>query len=184
MNRLQHPECHDDLLNYQFKRLFTLGGAPALRLCEGGYGVTRAQWQLLAKLVELGPVSATSVGRAAGMEQAKASRGITDLVQMGLVQRVPAERGNLLVATEEGQGMYAELFPQLVQINRRLMAVLDQAEADLLERTLAKLLAHALALYEDGGGVDARANRRQGGSRKVRARSPGVASGSGSKLQI
>jgi DNA-binding MarR family transcriptional regulator len=176
MNRLQHPERHDDLLNYQFKRLFTLGGAPALRLCEGGYGVTRVQWHLLAKLVELGPASATSVSRAASMDQAKASRGIKDLVQMGLAQRVTANRGTLLAATEQGQGMYAELFPQLVLINRRLMAVLDQAEADLLERTLAKLLAHALALYEDGGGVAARANRRQGGSRIVRAKRPGVAS--------
>jgi hypothetical protein len=95
---------------------------------------------------------------------------------MGLVQRVAAKRGNSLAATQQGQAMYAELFPQLVQINRRLMAVLDPAEADLLERTLAKLLAHALVLYEEGGGVAARANRRQGGSRKVRAMRPGLVS--------
>jgi DNA-binding MarR family transcriptional regulator len=173
MNRLQHPACHDDLLNYQFKRLFTLGGAPALRLCEGRYGVTRVQWHLLAKLVELGGMSATAVNRAAGMEQAKASRGITDLVQMGLVQRVDADGGKLLAATDGGQAVYAELFPQLADINRRLMAVLDDNEADLLERTLTKLHVHALALYAEGGGVDARANRRQGGSRKVRAMRPG-----------
>jgi DNA-binding MarR family transcriptional regulator len=169
MNRLQQPDCHDDLLNYQLKRLFTLGGAPALRLCEGRYGVTRVQWHLLAKLVELGAMSATAVSRAAAMEQAKASRGIADLVQMGLADRVTANRRNLLAATEQGQALYAELFPQLAGINRRLMDVLDDAEADLLESTLAKLLARALALYEEGGGVDARANRRQGGSRKVRA---------------
>jgi DNA-binding MarR family transcriptional regulator len=169
MNRLQHPACHDDLLNYKFKRLFTLGGAPALRLCEGGYGITRVQWHLLAKLVELGGMTATSVSREARMDQAKASRGISDLVQMGLVQRVADRGGKLLEATERGQAMYAELFPQLANINRRLMAVLDETEADLLERTLTKLLAHALALYENGGGVDARANRRKGGSRKVRA---------------
>jgi DNA-binding MarR family transcriptional regulator len=174
MNRLQHPECHEDLLNYQVKRLFTLGGAPALRLCEGRYGITRVQWHLLAKLVELGAMSATAVSRAAGMDQAKASRGIADLVQMGLVQRLAASRGSVLAATQQGQQTYAELFPQLVQINCRLLAVLDEAEADLLERVLAKLLAHALALYEEGGGVDARANRRQGGSRKVRATTPGV----------
>jgi DNA-binding MarR family transcriptional regulator len=174
MNRLQRPQCHDDLLNYQFKRLFTVGGAPALRLCEGRYGVTRAQWHLLAKLVELGAMSATAVRRAASMEQAKASRGIADLVQMGLVQRVAAGRARMLAATEQGRQMYAELFPQLVEINCRLLAVLDEAEADLLERTLAKLLAHALALYEEGGGVDARANRRKGGTRKVRAATPGV----------
>jgi DNA-binding MarR family transcriptional regulator len=168
MNRLQQPHVHDDLLNYQLKRLFTLGGAPALRLCEGQYGVTRVQWHLLAKLVEFGPMSAVLLGRAASMEQAKASRGMTDLVQMGLADRVTVNRRNLLAATQQGQALYAELFPQLVRINRRLMDVLDDAEANLLESTLAKLLARALVLYEEGGGVAARANRRQGGSRKVR----------------
>jgi DNA-binding MarR family transcriptional regulator len=176
MNRLQQPRCHDDLLNYQLKRLFNVGGAPALRLCEGRYGVTRVQWHLLAKLVESGPTSATGLGRAASMEQAKASRGITDLVQMGLANRVTENRRKLLAATEQGQALYAELFPQLVLINRRLMDVLDDAEANLLESTLAKLLARALALHEEGGGVEVRANRRQGGSRKVRvARLGGVA---------
>jgi DNA-binding MarR family transcriptional regulator len=175
VNRLQHPHCHDDLLNYQLKRLFTLGGAPALRLCEGGYGLTRVQWHLLAKLVEFGSMSASALGRAASMEQAKASRGVTDLVQMGLAQRLPAKGRSLLTATEQGQDIYAELFPQLVKINRRLVEVLDDAEAELLERTLAKLIERALALYEQGGGVDARANRRQGGSRKVRAMRLGAA---------
>jgi hypothetical protein len=106
----------------------------------------------------------------------KASRGMTGLVQLGLAQRIAANRRNLLAATDHERGMYAELFPQIAQINRRLIEVLDDAEANLLERTLDKLLARAVALYEEGGGVDARANRRRGGSRKVRAMGPSVAS--------
>jgi hypothetical protein len=42
-NRLKRPVGHDDLLNFRLERLLTLGAAPAIRLCEGRYGVARAR---------------------------------------------------------------------------------------------------------------------------------------------
>jgi hypothetical protein len=30
---------------------------PAIRLCEGGYGIARTEWRLIAALVESGPLS-------------------------------------------------------------------------------------------------------------------------------
>ena len=56
MSRLKQPQEHDDLLNYQLKRLLNLGGAPAIRLCEGRYGVARMEWRLVAALQEDGPM--------------------------------------------------------------------------------------------------------------------------------
>lgn len=50
MSVLQHPRKHDDLLNYRLKRLFSLGGAPAVRLCEGRYGIARNEWRMIAAL--------------------------------------------------------------------------------------------------------------------------------------
>ena len=44
--RLAHPAEHADLLNYQLKRLVNYGGAPAIRLCEGRYGITRSEWRV------------------------------------------------------------------------------------------------------------------------------------------
>ena len=45
MQHLQDPQRHDDLLNYRLKRLVGLGGAPAVRLCEGRFGISRTEWR-------------------------------------------------------------------------------------------------------------------------------------------
>ena len=67
-SRLADPQEHDDLLNYQLKRLVRLGGAPAIRLCEGRYGIARTEWRLVAALVETGPLSPMALAERAGIE--------------------------------------------------------------------------------------------------------------------
>jgi len=49
---------------------------------------------------------------------------------------------------------------------RNIMAALDTKEALVLERCLRKLTDRARQIYDVGGGVDVRANRRLGGSRR------------------
>src|SRR5688572_23949720 len=110
MSRLSNPECHDDLLNFRLKRLFVLGGAPAVRLCECAYGIPRMQWRVTAALVEDGPMSPTELVQRTGIEQAKVSRSISELQQKGLVQREPAhgdKRRWVLSATDAGRELYA-----------------------------------------------------------------------------
>ena len=169
MSGLADPVEHDELLNYRLKRLVKIGGAPAIRLCEGRYGVTRQQWRVLAALVESGPMSPSKLSERAQQERAVVSRQVTGLVAKGLVQRAEQagdRRRAELVATPAGRRLYEALFPQLAQINRRLMAALDAGEAAVLERLLDKLTAHALQIRDQGPGDDARADRRHGGSRR------------------
>ncbi len=71
-----------------------------------------------------------------------------------------------VTATDSGVKLYHELFPQLAAINRRIMAALDPDEARLLDRALAKLMVRAQQIYDEGGGVDVRTDRRLGGSRR------------------
>jgi DNA-binding MarR family transcriptional regulator len=169
MVKLQNPREHDDFLNYQLKRLLAYGGAPAVRLCEGGYGVTRVEWRLTAALVESGPLSPSMLAGRTQMEMARVSRLVTGLMAKGLVERRDEDvdrRRALLCATSAGQRLYAELFPQLAQINRRIMDVLDDDEAAMLQACLAKLTRRARQLYEEGAGIEVRANRCSGGSRR------------------
>lgn len=170
MSRLRDPRQHDDLLNYQLKRLVTIGGAPAIRLCEGRYGVTRSEWRLIAALVEDGPMSPSMLSQRTHIEQARVSKIITDVIAKGLLQRLehPDDRRRASVTvTPAGKRLYAELFPQLAEINRRIMAALDESEALVLEQCLQKLTDRAQKIYDEGGGVDVRANRRRGGSRRM-----------------
>lgn len=165
MSALSDPRYHDDLLNYQLKRLVTLGGAPAIRLCEGAFGITRSEWRLMAALVEEGPRSPSELALRAHVEHARVSRLVTELMGKGLVERVEQpddHRRATLAATPKSERLYAELFPQLAQINRRIMAVLDEDEAGVLEDFLRRLTQRAQEIHDAGGGVEARADRWRG----------------------
>jgi DNA-binding MarR family transcriptional regulator len=166
-SRLADPQQHDDLLNYQLKRLVKYGGAPAIRLCEGRYGVTRTEWRVLASLVEGGACTPSQLAERGFMQRPVVSRLLTLLLRKRLARHVSAAGARVEVeATVAGRRLYAELFPQLAQINRRLMAVLDEREAQQLEHILAKLWLQARRVHEEGGGVEVRADRRRGGSRR------------------
>ena len=78
----------------------------------------------------------------------------------------------VLDLTEAGRQLYRDLFPALAQINRRIMAVLDEAEALALEGYLDRLTARAREIHDSGGGVDVRTDRRLGGSRRHWPASP------------
>jgi DNA-binding MarR family transcriptional regulator len=176
MSGLADPTEHDELLNYRLKRLVKLGGAPAIRLCEGRYGVTRRQWRMLAALVERGPLSPSMLAEVVQQERAIVSRLVTELVSKELVQRsehAGDRRRAELVATSAGHRLYNELFPLLAQINRRLMMALNASEAAMLDRVLDKLTARARQIHAEGDGDDARADRRHGGSRRSLPKAPG-----------
>jgi DNA-binding MarR family transcriptional regulator len=169
MSRLKEPQEHDDFLNYQLKRLLNLAGAPAVRLCEGRYGVARMEWRLVAALEEDGPMSPSALVRRTDIDQARVSRAIDRLREKGLVRRthdVADRRRVVLDLTDAGRGLYRELFPALAQINRRIMVVLEESEALALEGYLKRLTAQARTILDSGGGVDARTDRRLGGSRR------------------
>jgi DNA-binding MarR family transcriptional regulator len=169
MSRLKNPREHDDFLNYRIKRLLALGGAPAIRLCEGRYGVARMEWRLVAAVHEGGSMSPTELVRRTGIDQARVSRSVRRLVANGIMERRVEEGGSRRLAihlTEAGHGLYRELFPQLANINRRLMDVLDESEALALEDYLARLTERAEAILRAGGGVDVRTDRHRGGSQR------------------
>jgi len=169
MSALSDPRQHDDLLNFRLKRLLTLGGAPAIRLCEGQFGVSRAEWRVTAALVERGTMSPTELAEHTHMEAARVSRMVKLLTEKGFVQRTGGagdRRRAMLEATTEGHALYRGLFPQLAKINRRLMAVLNEEEAVLLEQFLARLTENAEAIRAEGGGVEVKTPRYLGGTRR------------------
>lgn len=170
MSRLPDPQQHDDLLNFQLKNLVAIGGAPAIRLCEGRFGVSRCQWRLVAALTEDGPMSPSQLAARTRWELARISKLLTEILGKGLVERVTEaadQRRATVRVTAAGRKLYAELFPLLAAINRRLMAVLDDDEARVLESCLRKLTERACAIDAEGGGVDVRADRWRGGTRRA-----------------
>ncbi len=104
--------------------------------------VTTTQFALLARLAELGPQSQNALGRETAMD-AVTVKGVVDrLVRQGLVAATPdpADRRRRIVAlTPEGRALFARLAPLALEISALTLEPLDEAEAALLARLLARL---------------------------------------------
>jgi DNA-binding MarR family transcriptional regulator len=169
-SHLADPRCHDDLLNYRLKRLLTLGSSPAIRLCEGQYGVARVEWRLIAALVEEGAVSPSELAARVALDPGRVTRTLQSLEHKSLVRRAASRDRHKRVsvaATESGRALYKKLWPGLAAINRRLVAALDKRELEVFERCLVKLTAQAKDVLEDAAAAPVKTHRRLGGSRRV-----------------
>lgn len=143
---LRDPRTPDELLNYRLLRLFSLAGAPVVRLCEGRYGVTRREFRLLSLVVEGGPVSPSRLSELAHLDAARSSRVVAALMKKQLVRRDVQDddrRCALIAATPAGRDLHRELFPQIADINRRVVSVLDARQLAALDEVLSVLTQHA-----------------------------------------
>lgn len=105
--------------------------------------VTTTQFALLARLAELGPQSQNAIGRETAMD-AVTVKGVVDrLVRQGLVATTPdpADRRRRIVAlTPGGRTLFDRLAPLALRISALTLEPLDEAEAALLARLLARLM--------------------------------------------
>ncbi|HEY4372499.1 MAG TPA: MarR family transcriptional regulator [Burkholderiales bacterium] len=167
----EKPATVDDLLNFRLARLHASSGALVLRLCEGRYGITRREWRLIALLAAHGPMSPSVLAERAHIDRARTSRVITLLMEKKLVSRsrVPGDYRRAEVAlTEAGRKLYRELFPQSAALSAQLLEVLTQRQRRELDRILDLLTREADAMARTMLPVDVKADRRHGGSRRVR----------------
>lgn len=162
----------DDMLLYRLGQLTAVAGAMVVRLCEGGHGITRREWAVLAQLHGqpqglLPSVLAEHMKR----DRARTSRTLTALQAKGLIERsaLPHDRRSVRVRlAPAGQALYGELMPQVQAINARILEALDSHERPVFDAALERLRARAQALLDETGPDLPKADRRRGS----RARQP------------
>lgn len=167
---LDRPGSLDDLLNYRLLKLYSLSGAPVIRLLEGRYGIARREWRLIALLAARGRLSPSALADEAALDRPRTSRAIGTLVAKGLVERVaqPGDHRRAQVAlSDSGRALFDEVFPQVAAINVRVVAALDAGTLAALDRALATLTDSAHRVNAEAV-QDVRADRRAGGSRRLR----------------
>lgn len=165
---LSQPQDLDDLLNYRLMRLFSVSGAPVIRLCEGRYGIARREWRIIALLAAHGPQAPSTLAERGDLDRARTSRAIGLLVAKKLAARVaqPGDaRRAVVTLTNAGRALYDELFPQVAALNQEVLAVLEPALVDALDQALSRLTAHAGDVNRRRA-LDVSADRRSGGSRR------------------
>ena len=147
--RLADPEAAQHLLMYRLNRLLAVAGSLVVRLCEGGYGITRREWGLLMWLAERPGMPPAELAQRLGLDRARTSRAITSLLSKKLITRnaMPGDRRQAVLSlTPAGQVVHDDLFPQIKALNQALLAGLDEAAVATLDATLSHLQRQAEAL--------------------------------------
>ena len=161
----------DDLLLYRLGQLSSAAGAMVVRLCEGGYGITRREWGMLAQLHgHPDGLLPSELADRMHRDRARTSRAITTLLGKRLIERTALahDRRSVRVSlSPAGQSLYAQLMPQIQAINSRILSVLSPDEAASLDDALERLRIQALALQATLGPDLPKADRRRGRAKPV-----------------
>lgn len=155
----------EDLLLYRLGRLSSVAGAMVVRLCEGGYGITRREWGVVAQLYENGSLPPSALAERMHRDRARTSRTLTALGHKQLVLRtIPANdrRSALVSLTPAGRQLYDVLMPQIQAINSQILRALQPEEAARFDEALERLQARAQILLTELSPDLPKANRRQG----------------------
>jgi DNA-binding MarR family transcriptional regulator len=165
MSPSQRLASIEDLLLYRLGRLSSVAGAMVVRLCEGGYGITRREWSVVAQLYENGSLPPSALAERMHRDRARTSRTLTALVAKRLVLRTsPAHdrRSALVSLTPAGRQIYEVLMPQIQAINSQILKALQPEEAAQFDEALERLQARAQTLLTELSPDLPKANRRQG----------------------
>jgi DNA-binding MarR family transcriptional regulator len=161
----------EDMLLYRLGQLTAAAGAMVVRLCEGGYGITRREWAVLAQLHGQPDGMLPSVlAERMHRDRARTSRTLTALQAKGLVQRMvlPHNRRSVRMSlTPAGQALYDELMPQVQAINARILQALAPEQKQAFDAALEQLRLQARQLLGEMAPALPKADRRRGGRNRA-----------------
>ncbi len=155
----------DDLLLYRLGHLSATAGAMVVRLCEGGYGITRREWAVVAQLYENGGMPPSVLAERMHRDRARTSRALTALVKKQLVLRTVTlgdRRGARVELMPAGRQLYDDLMPRIQAINGQILSALNSEEVVQFDDALVRLQARAQSLVLELSPNWPRANRRRG----------------------
>ena len=112
------------------------------RIYAERFGVAAAEWRALAVLGRSGPMTFSDLQERAAMDKVRVSRTITTLMQKDYISREvdPFDRRRITLAlTESGQAVYNEIVPQILSVERDILASLTPDERSALKQLLSKL---------------------------------------------
>lgn len=106
------------------------------------HGFTRTQWRVLANLGKFGAMTARDICAISHIEKTKVSRAVAALEQAGMLARAPSpgdRRAELLSLTDRGRAVFADLGGLALAFDRKLRAMLGEADAGQLVALLRRL---------------------------------------------
>lgn len=109
---------------------------------EKEHGITRMEFVVLFVLAQRGDTSWSDIVRMTGLPKNNISRGITRLVEKGLVERTEDaldRRRAVLVLTAQGRRLFDTLVVRYRERSEAFLATLTAGERDMLARGIRAL---------------------------------------------
>lgn len=109
------------------------------KLLAENFGLSLAEWRLLAIASTLGPCTASEIGSAGEIDRAEISRALRKLEPEKLVERSPDPKHGkrlIITATQEGLKLAGEVKAERRRFFESMMAGLSGAERRELDRQL------------------------------------------------
>ncbi len=107
------------------------------------FGLSIAEWRVMAHLSQQDSVSVRDIHLKADLEKSKASRAASRLEDAGLVEKRAADGDRRLVAlslTGKGRALMEEMIPVARAYEAELMGALPEADRAALDRIVDRLL--------------------------------------------
>lgn len=152
---MSRPETRLELERFLPYRLVTLAQRLSTALSsiyDAEFGISIAEWRILANLAEKGELNPTEIAAQTSMDKARVTRALKELrARRCLVQKRDAGdgRGYRIRLSARGEQLYGRIAPLALAWEQRLLAGLDATENRELSRLLGKLNARATELGKD-----------------------------------
>jgi DNA-binding MarR family transcriptional regulator len=136
-----------ELENFLPYRLSILSNTVSQSIAEeytDRFQLSMTEWRVMAVLARFADLSAREVAERTRMDKVAVSRALARLVEAGRVDRSTHDgdkRRSVLKLSEAGWAIHDEVAPMARAHERELLAKLDEAEREQLNRILDKLLA-------------------------------------------
>ena len=119
------------------------------RRYEAAFGVSIAEWRVLAVVGRFGTITPSAVAERTDMDKVKVSRATACLVAANLLEQGPAPhdgRARLLRLTRKGRMVHDSIVPLALSLEAQLAAGLSDEEWTSLRSCLRRLQEHVRAL--------------------------------------
>ena len=164
----RQPAQLDDLFLYHLARLMNSAGSMVVRLCEGGYGITRREWRMIGLLADKGPMQPSQLAELAQLDRTRTSRTISGLIGKDLLRKQSMAgdaRQALVQLSDSGLELHRQLFPQVQAINRELLSDISDDELQVLSEVFSRIGARGTRMQQRGDLPKAERRRGRAGQR-------------------
>ncbi len=112
------------------------------RMLSEQFGMTLAEWRVLAQLARLGPLSVRSLAEQAWVDRAEVSRAAASLISKKLVGQMPNpadRRSPYFACSATGQRLYRRISPTRDAFQQLLKSQIPAAQRDAFLDTLYRI---------------------------------------------